>query len=97
MFSSNDSSIFRVSRKLWPLPIIVIPGLLVICFFAPALFSWKFIVSMFVIQIAASAAVWKGWKGTEEQLTGVKLELSTLQDIVDVSRDAIIAAVENTR
>jgi diguanylate cyclase (GGDEF)-like protein/PAS domain S-box-containing protein len=62
----------------------------VICFFAPALFSWKFIVPLFVIQIAASAAVWKTWNGTEEQLTGVKLELSTLQDIVDVSRDAII-------
>jgi diguanylate cyclase (GGDEF)-like protein/PAS domain S-box-containing protein len=87
---SNDSSISRVSRKLWPLPIILIPGLLVICFFAPALFSTKVIVSLFVIQIVASVAVWKGWKGTEEQLTGVKLELSTLQDIVDVSRDAII-------
>ncbi|HVF21759.1 MAG TPA: EAL domain-containing protein [Pyrinomonadaceae bacterium] len=90
MLSSNDSSISRVSRKLWPLPIIAIPGLLVICFVAPALFSWKFIVPLFVIQIVASVAVWKGWKGTEEQLTGVKLELSTLQDIVDVSRDAII-------
>src|SRR5688572_20747850 len=90
MLSSNDSSISHVTRKLWPLPIIVIPTVLVICFFAPALFSWKFIVPLFVIQIAASAAVWKTWSGTEEQLTGVKLELSTLQDIVDVSRDAII-------
>ena len=90
MLSSNDSSISRVSRKLWPLPIIVIPSLLVICFFAPALFGWKFITFLFVIQIVASVAVWKAWKGTQEQLTGVKLELSTLQDIVDVSRDAII-------
>ena len=90
MLSSNDSYIFRVSRKLWPLPIIVIPTLLAICFFAPALFSTKTYVFLFVIQIAASIAVWKGWRGTEEQLTGVKLELSTLQDIVDVSRDAII-------
>ncbi|MFN2407671.1 MAG: diguanylate cyclase domain-containing protein [Pyrinomonadaceae bacterium] len=90
MLSSNDSSISRVSRKFWPLPIIVVPSLLVTCFFAPALFSWKFILPLFAIQIVASAAVWKAWKGTEEQLTGVKLELSTLQDIVDVSRDAII-------
>jgi diguanylate cyclase (GGDEF)-like protein/PAS domain S-box-containing protein len=90
MLSHNDSSISRISRKLWPLPIIVIPSLLVICFFAPALFGWKFIVLLFLVQIGASVALWKGWKGTEEQLTGVKLELSTLQDIVDVSRDAII-------
>ena len=93
MVPNGNSLIPRISHKLWPLPVFVIPGLLGLCFLAPALFSFKltlFVVILFVIQIVASAAVWIGWKGTEEQLTSVKLELSTLQDIVDVSRDAII-------
>jgi PAS domain S-box-containing protein len=34
--------------------------------------------------------VWTSWRGTREQLTGVQHELSSLQGIVDVSRDAII-------
>ncbi|HKS08552.1 MAG TPA: EAL domain-containing protein [Pyrinomonadaceae bacterium] len=93
MSSNGNNLVSRASRKLWPLPIFVIPGLLGLCFIAPALFGSKLtliVVSLFASQIVASAAVWVGWKGTDEQLTGVKLELSTLQDIVDVSRDAII-------
>jgi diguanylate cyclase (GGDEF)-like protein/PAS domain S-box-containing protein len=93
MSSNGNSFNSRTSRKLWPLPVFLFPGLLGLCFFAPALFGSKLtfvIVGLFLTQIVASAAVWIGWKGTEEQLTGVKLELSTLQDIVDVSRDAII-------
>ena len=90
---SNDSSISRASRRLWPIPVFVIPGLLGFCFFAPALFgplSTQVLVALFVVQIVASAAVWKVWKTTGEQLTGVQFELSTLQSIVEVSRDAII-------
>jgi diguanylate cyclase (GGDEF)-like protein/PAS domain S-box-containing protein len=93
MLSDNDSSISRVSRRLWPLPIFVIPCLLGFCFFAPNLFgsqSTLIVIALFVAQMVLSAAVWKGWKGTDEQLTGVQFELSTLQSIVDVSRDAII-------
>jgi len=93
MSSNGNSLISRASRKLWPLPIFVIPVLLGICFFAPSLFGSKLtliIIALFGSQIVVTAAVWIGWKGTEEQLTGVELELSTLQDIVDVSRDAII-------
>jgi len=93
MSSNGNSLSSRASRKLWPLPIFVIPALLGLCFFAPAPFSSKLtlvVLGLFVSQIVASGAVWIGWKGTEEQLTGVELELSTLQDIVDVSRDAII-------
>ena len=93
MLPTSNSSISRISRKLWPLPILVIPGLLGLCFFVPALFgsfTIALVVVLFVVQIVASATVWTGWRGTDEQLTGVKLELSTLQSIVDVSRDAII-------
>ncbi|HSK65060.1 MAG TPA: PAS domain-containing protein, partial [Pyrinomonadaceae bacterium] len=78
---------------MWPLPIFVIPSLLGFCFFAPGVFgsqSTLIIIAVFVAQIVASTVVWKGWKGTDEQLTGVQFELSTLQSIVDVSRDAII-------
>ena len=93
MLPTSNSSISRISRKLWPLPILVIPGLLGLCFLVPALFgsfTIALVVVLFFVQIVASAMVWTGWRGTDEQLTGVKLELSTLQSIVDVSRDAII-------
>src|SRR6478672_5254637 len=93
MFSLSNPSISRFSRKLWPLPILVIPSLLALCVFAPGVFgsyATASVIILFVVQVIASAIVWNGWRGTEEQLTGVKFELSTLQSIVDVSRDAII-------
>ena len=78
---------------MWPLPTFVIPGALGLCFIAPQLFGstlTAFIIFLFVFQILASVIVWKSWRRTHEQLTNVKLELSSLQGIVDVSRDAII-------
>jgi diguanylate cyclase (GGDEF)-like protein/PAS domain S-box-containing protein len=93
MLLPNNSSISRASRKLWPLAVFIIPSLLGLCFFAPAPLGSKLTliaIGLIVAQIVASAALWKGWKETDEDLTGVKLELSTLQSIVDVSRDAII-------
>src|SRR5215217_2399102 len=48
------------------------------------------ITLLFIAQVIASIAVWKSWRGTREQLAGVRHELSSLQGIVDVSRDAII-------
>ena len=44
----------------------------------------------FIAQLIISLAVWKKWRGTREQLASVHHELSSLQGIVDVSRDAII-------
>ena len=93
MLSTSNSFIYRASRKLWPLPVFMIPGVLGLCFFAPELFGTKttlVVITLAVAQIVASTIVWKRWRRTDNQLTGVKLELSTLQDIVDVSRDAII-------
>ncbi|HEY3582312.1 MAG TPA: diguanylate cyclase [Pyrinomonadaceae bacterium] len=93
MLPTSNSSISHLSRKLWPLPILVIPVLLGLCVFASAHFgayTIALLVILFMVQVVASALVWTGWRGTDEQLTGVKLELSTLQSIVDVSRDAII-------
>lgn len=93
MFLDYSSPISRISRRLWPLPTVVIPSVLAFCFIAPSFFGSKLtgiIVTLFISQIAVGALVWKSWKGTQEQLTGVCHELSSLQGIVDVSRDAII-------
>ncbi|HEU4511160.1 MAG TPA: diguanylate cyclase [Pyrinomonadaceae bacterium] len=93
MFLDSSSPISRISRQLWPLPTLVIPSALAFCFIAPGLFGsilTELIVTLVLSQLATGALVWKSWKGTHEQLTGVRQELSSLQGIVDVSRDAII-------
>src|SRR5690349_42624 len=93
MFLDNNSLISRASRKLWPLPTFVIPTALGFCFIVSELFGsnlTELVVILVVAQIVASVVVWKSWSGTQEQLAGVRHELSSLQGIVDVSRDAII-------
>ena len=93
MFLDSNSLISRASRKLWPLPTFVIPTALGFCFIISALFGsnlTELVVVLIVAQVIASVVVWKSWRGTQEQLTGVRHELSSLQGIVDVSRDAII-------
>lgn len=93
MFLDSNSFISRASRKLWPLPTLVIPSVMVCCFIVPQLFGSAFtevVVVLFVAQVILSAMVWRSWKSTQEQLIGVRQELSSLQGIVDVSRDAII-------
>jgi diguanylate cyclase (GGDEF)-like protein/PAS domain S-box-containing protein len=93
MFLDSNSFISRASRKLWPVPTFVIPTTLAFCFIVSALFGTnltEFVVILVITQIALSVVVWRSWRGTQEQLAGVKHELSSLQGIVDVSRDAII-------
>jgi diguanylate cyclase (GGDEF)-like protein/PAS domain S-box-containing protein len=93
MFLDSNSLISRASRKLWPLPTFVIPTALGLCFIVSELFGsnlTELVVILIVTQIVASVVVWKSWSGTKEQLAGVRHELSSLQGIVDVSRDAII-------
>jgi len=93
MFRDPQSFISRASQRLWPLPTFVIPTALALCFIIQALFGanlTEFIVALFVAQILASVLVWMTWRNNQEQLTGVRHELSSLQSIVDVSRDAII-------
>ena len=93
MFLDSNSLISRASRKLWLLPTFVIPSALGFCFIVSELFGsnlTELVVILVVAQIVASVVVWKSWSGTQEQLAGVRHELSSLQGIVDVSRDAII-------
>ena len=93
MFLDSNSFISRASRKLWPLPTFVIPTALGCCFIVSELFGsnlTELVVTLVIIQVISSIIVWKGWRGTQEQLAGVRHELSSLQGIVDVSRDAII-------
>ena len=93
MFLDRNSFISRASRHLWLLPTFVIPAFLGLCFLLPQVLGsafTEFVIVLFVAQIITGAVVWISWKGTHEQLTGVRYELSSLQGIVDVSRDAII-------
>ena len=78
------------ANQLWPLPTFVIPSALGLCFIFPSFFGTGFVIVLFVAQILISVVVWKNWRGTREQLASVHHELSSLQGIVDVSRDAII-------
>jgi diguanylate cyclase (GGDEF)-like protein/PAS domain S-box-containing protein len=87
MFLERQSFISRAGQKLWPLPTFVIPSALACCLIAG---SAPLVVVLFVAQILFSLLVWTNWRGTHEQLSGVRHELSSLQGIVDVSRDAII-------
>lgn len=93
MLLDSQSFISRASHQLWPLPTFVIPSALVLCFIAPNLFGSNLtaaIIVLFVVQIIASVIVWRSSRGTYDQLSVVRHELSSLQGIVDVSRDAII-------
>jgi diguanylate cyclase (GGDEF)-like protein/PAS domain S-box-containing protein len=93
MFLDSNSFIPRATRHIWLLATVVIPSALGFCFIVSQLFGANLtgiILILFVAQIVVSTIVWKSWKGTQEQLAGVRHELSSLQGIVDVSRDAII-------
>jgi diguanylate cyclase (GGDEF)-like protein/PAS domain S-box-containing protein len=75
----------RVSQLLWPLPMFMIPAALGLFFITPELvgsYLTPSVVALLVAQICASVVVWKKWKGTRNQLTGVNQELSSLQGIV---------------
>ena len=89
MFLDGNSFISRATRHLWLLPTVALG----FCFVVSELFQANltgFVLIVLVTQIVVSTIVWKSWKGTQEQLTAVRHELSSLQGIVDVSRDAII-------
>src|ERR1051325_5155407 len=52
--------------------------------------AMSLVILLVIAQLLAGLVIWKKWRGTREQLANVNHELSSLQGIVDVSRDAII-------
>jgi len=88
-----NNSISHITRRLWPLPVFVIPTALAVSLLTPGLLGsalTEVVVFLSALQIVTNGAVWMSWRNSQEQLTGVKFELSSLQGIVDVSRDGII-------
>jgi diguanylate cyclase (GGDEF)-like protein/PAS domain S-box-containing protein len=93
MFLEGQTFSSRAGQQLWPLPTFVIPSAIASCLIVSQLFGsalLPIVIVLFVAQILFSFLVWTSWRGTREQLIGVRHELSSLQGIVDVSRDAII-------
>src|SRR6476660_129068 len=93
MFLEKLPSISHRYLAAWPVPTLVIPTALTLCFFAPdflGLMWTPIFVLLLMAQVATAGLIWKLWSGTSAQLEGVQEELACLQGIVDVSRDAII-------
>jgi diguanylate cyclase (GGDEF)-like protein/PAS domain S-box-containing protein len=93
MSLGNTSFISRASQHFWHLPTFVFPSALGFCFILRHVFGLNLIEVILVLfagQILASVIAWKNWRRTQQHLAGVRHELSSLQEIVDVSRDAII-------
>jgi diguanylate cyclase (GGDEF)-like protein/PAS domain S-box-containing protein len=89
----NDSGIFPLSRKWWLLPSFMGLSMLTLCCIAPGWFgsySTPIGISLFVAEILMNIALLQSWNRADQQLEGIGKELSSLQSIVDVSRDAII-------
>src|SRR5678815_2271177 len=86
-------SVLRRSRKLWPLPIFVVPACLVFCFIAGDLFGslqLEVVFTLFLAEFVLGLVIWRSGTAALSALDEVRKELSSLQGIVDVSRDAII-------
>src|SRR5258705_9925683 len=87
------TSFLRSNRKLWPLPIFVVPGCLVMCFVAGDLFGslqTPITIALFLAEFVLGLVIWRSGTLVLSELDEVRKELSSLQGIVDVSRDAII-------
>ena len=93
MFLDLKPSLLRRSRNLWPLPIFVVPACLVVCVVAGDLLGAlhsPLIVALFLAEFALALVIWRSGNVALSELDEVQKELSSLQGIVDVSRDAII-------
>src|SRR4030095_15447954 len=98
MVLDNPSISHFLTRTLWPLPTLVLPGALAISFLAPDTLGGYWTASVVVLallQIGLSFALWKCSARNQNQLEGVREELSSLQSIVEVSRDAIIGVTND--
>src|ERR1044072_1020782 len=93
MFPDRLPSFPPIKRTAWLLPSAIIPLAIVLSAMRPSLLgsSWDILFTVLVIsELALTVILWKRWSRTSSQLDGVEGELSYLQRVVDVSRDAII-------
>jgi diguanylate cyclase (GGDEF)-like protein/PAS domain S-box-containing protein len=93
MFPDRTQPFPPIKRTAWLLPVAIMPLAIVVSGMRPALLgsAWNILFTVLVIsELTLTVILWKRWSGTSSQLDGVEGELSYLQRIVDVSRDAII-------
>ena len=93
MFPDKLPSFPPIKRTAWLLPSAIIPLAIVLGAMRSSLLdsSWNILFTVLVIsELVVTVILWKRWSRTCSQLDGVEGELSYLQRIVDVSRDAII-------
>ena len=80
-------------RQLWFLPVVVAPIAFTVCYMVPTLFgshSGAIATGLFLAETLICGFWGYRRSKAEDQLKGVESQLSTLQGIVEVSRDAII-------
>src|SRR6202008_4401977 len=93
MFSDKLPLFPPIKRTAWLLPTAIIPFAILVCAVYPALLGYAgnvLLTALIISQLALTIILWRFWTRTSSQLDGVEGELSYLQGIVDVSRDAII-------
>ena len=93
MVSARIPSVSQIKRAAWLLPTAIIGFALAIFAIYPIANASSrnlFFAFLIVSQIAVTAILWWRWSRTSSRLETVDGELSYLQGIVDVSRDAII-------
>ena len=93
MFPDKLPSFPPIKRTAWLLPSAIIPLAIVLGATRSSLLDsyWNILFTVLVIsELTVTVILWKRWSRTSSQLDGVEGELSYLQRIVDVSRDAII-------
>jgi diguanylate cyclase (GGDEF)-like protein/PAS domain S-box-containing protein len=89
----KTSGILSSTTKLWLVPFFTGLILLTLGCLAPGwLGSYSTIVglALFLAEATLSLVLWQSWNRAERQLIGTGKELSSLQSIVNVSRDGII-------
>ncbi|HEX6730338.1 MAG TPA: diguanylate cyclase [Pyrinomonadaceae bacterium] len=83
----------RIGRKLWLAPFFAILISSLVFVFAPRLFesTWgTTTIGLIYAAVVIGAFFWLRWTRAEDKLSHIEKELSSLQSIVDVSRDGII-------
>jgi diguanylate cyclase (GGDEF)-like protein/PAS domain S-box-containing protein len=96
--SPGSSSSQRVDRKLWLAPLFVILTGSLLFVLAPRLFEStgsSLTIGLIYAAVVLGALFWHRWTRAEDKLNEIERELTSLQSIVDVTRDGIIGVTTN--